>query len=356
MVSIQTDRRWEVLPAHDRRAAVLEASRRLGRRVIQIGGATIDAPTLKRIHDRSSNEPLVRVVREQMRLAMDVDDLLLFVDDVLVAGRRVKKVFLTAGRARQAGIMLHPSDVFGGRPRQYGEDQGRIAIDEPPAQAGLRPPRDRALLGPRWTARYRQPTTEAARMTALAEANPDFAARVQSLRKQLLDQGAIVYVEATLRDRRRGYLMYGAYWLSRAQSRRQIAARVRKLDQLNRKWKLGVPIRWRHPRGWRATRLAARRMSDTYGVDYATRRGAEKSDHYDGRAIDLFAVGLPRQLVLTAPDGAILRMDLSDPNESRDLSLTPALIDWIEAHFELEKLRSDYPHWRDRKDAPEEAL
>ena len=31
------------------------------------------------------------------------------------------------------------------------------------------------------------------------------------------------------------------------------------------------------------------------------------------------------------------------------LSLTPGVIDWIEQHFSLSKLRSDYPHWDDVK-------
>ena len=42
-----------------------------------------------------------------------------------------------------------------------------------------------------------------------------------------------------------------------------------------------------------------------------------------------------------------------DPAQTRDLSLSPALIRWIEEHFELAKLLSDYPHWDDaRQPAP----
>ena len=32
-----------------------------------------------------------------------------------------------------------------------------------------------------------------------------------------------------------------------------------------------------------------------------------------------------------------------------DLSLTPRLVEWIEAHFGFEKLRPDYPHWNDAR-------
>jgi hypothetical protein len=56
---------------------------------------------------------------------------------------------------------------------------------------------------------------------------------------------------------------------------------------------------------------------------------------------------MPRSVTLVASDGAVKTFDLSDPNESRDLSLTPRLIEWIEEHFFLEKLRVDYPHWDD---------
>ena len=119
-------------------------------------------------------------------------------------------------------------------------------------------------------------------------------------------------------------------------------ARIRALTQLDDRWGLDVPVRWRHPDGWRATVQAASALADTYGVDYASRRGARRSNHYDGKAIDLWAVDLPRALQLVAPDGARRRFDLSAPDQTRDLSLTPALIDWIEAHFKMKKLRSDY--------------
>ena len=66
-------------------------------------------------------------------------------------------------------------------------------------------------------------------------------------------------------------------------------------------------------------------------------------------AVDLVAVGLPRVLVLEGPSGERRRFDLSRPDEPLDLSLSPELIDWIERHFGLEKVASDYPHWNDAR-------
>lgn len=88
-------------------------------------------------------------------------------------------------------------------------------------------------------------------------------------------------------------------------------------------------------------------MREAYRVVYATRNGALKSNHYDGNAIDLTAIDLPRSLTLNAPDGTQKTFDLSGRHETRDLSLTPALIDFIEKHFGLAKNLWDYPHWND---------
>jgi hypothetical protein len=184
-------------------------------------------------------------------------------------------------------------------------------------------------------------------MEALAAQNPGFAARLNHLLDQLRAQGAIVYVEATVRPRARGYLIYGAYLLRRAGSARAVRRRAEELDVLNDQWGLGVPIRWRHPGGWRATRDRARAMASAFGVDYASRAGARRSKHYDGRAIDVWAVGLPRRLALRGPDGVEATFDLSGEDEPRDLSLSPAVVDWIEVHYALKKLRRDYPHWED---------
>jgi len=45
------------------------------------------------------------------------------------------------------------------------------------------------------------------------------------------------------------------------------------------------------------------------------------------------------------PDGEILRaFELSNPDHPRELDPAPARIEWVEEHFGMEKLRSDYPH------------
>jgi hypothetical protein len=124
--------------------------------------------------------------------------------------------------------------------------------------------------------------------------------------------------------------MWGAFLLSRARHEREVRERVSTLKRLNRAWDLHVPIRWSHPAGWRATRRQATRMAESYQVVYATRGGARDSDHYEGRAVDLTCVGLPRTLRLVGPDGAQRTFDLSAPEQTRDLDLTPELIAWVE--------------------------
>jgi hypothetical protein len=63
--------------------------------------------------------------------------------------------------------------------------------------------------------------------------------------------------------------------------------------------------------------------------------------------VDLTAIALPRKLQLTAPDGERRTFDLSAAHQPRDLSLTPEIIEWVEQHFQMEKVRLDYPHWND---------
>lgn len=337
----------------DRRAILRRAATLVGPLEIDLAGTPVTARTLAELADGHPDEPLLRATRELLRRPVDLDDFLLFLDDLLLArarGQRIATVTLPPGRARSAGILVHPYDVF--RPERavhYGAPERPLRLTAPVTQQGLRPARNGSPVGPRWAARYQQPKTERGRMRALRRANRDFARRVASLVKQLRDQGAWTHVESTVRPRRRGYLIYGSYWLGKADSARDVRRRVRTLNRLNRKWGLRVPIRWRHPKGWRRTVREAKRLAETYGVDYATRRGARKSDHYDGNAVDLWAVDLPRSLTLVAPDGAKRTFDLSDPAQPRDLSLTPALIEWVEAHFGVEKLTTDYPHWGDAK-------
>ena len=199
--------------------------------------------------------------------------------------------------------------------------------------------------------RYQNPEGEGALLEALRRkrSSGDFADRIAELIAQLRAAGAEVYLNSTVRSRERGYLMWGAYLLSRSDTRGAQHELLTKLERTNAGWGLEVPIHWAHPDGWRATREAAREMADTYEVVFASEQGARSSNHYDGTAADLVAIGLPRHLALRAPDGETGRFDLSHPTQPRDLSLTPELIEWLESHFGLEKLKADYPHWNDTR-------
>lgn len=355
-LELQTNQQWELFsaPANDadRRRILLRAAQMLGDRPVNLAGVKISPKLLQEIAQEHAGEPLLRTARELLRRPVDLTDFLLFLDDLLLASARglpKTPIIVPPGRARNAGILLHPHDIFKPeRAKHYGKGGGTLLITPPTSQKRLRPAKNGAVVGPRWAARYRQPQTERARLRALARRNPGFASRISKLTEQLSAQGAWVHIESTVRKRERGFLIFGSYWLSKAESSKQLRRRIRRLNTYERRWGLRVPIRWKHPRGWRATVRAAGRLAETYGVDYATKTGARKSDHYDGLAVDLWAVDLPRQVRLQAPDGSTRTFDLSAANEPRDLSLTPVLIDWIEAHFMLKKLRGDYPHWGDR--------
>lgn len=360
--SIPIDRVWDRLtPPAERgsRATLLEAGQKLGRWGFELSLIPVDGKRLVRVA-RQSEEPLVRALREDLGQAVDLGDFLLFLDDLLVAGRkglRGKRVVVPSGRARSAGILLHPQDVYRkDQPRIYGDHHDRLLITDPPEPRELEPAEDDTPLGPRWTARFRQPTDEAGLLELLGRRSPSttFHTRVDSLVTQLREQGATVTVQATVRDRRRGYLIYGSYLLSRCKTKQDVRRRVRKLERLRLEWEIEIPIRWAHPKGWRATIHEARQMADTYDVVYATERGARDSDHYDGLAADFSAWALPRKLTLQAPSGASRSFDLSAPYHSRDLALTPELVKWIEQHFQMEKLLMDYPHWTDAAPLPEQ--
>lgn len=351
--SIATDGEFTHLPPpHEAgaRATLRAAAAALGGARFRFAGVDVDAALLAGLAATPADEPLVRAVRERLGRPVDLPDFLRFLDDLAAAGTAVlagEGVWMPSGRARSAGILVHPDDVFGPRPRRYGGP--RLAIFEPRRPADLEPAADGDPLGPRWTARFRNPVDEEARLAALERAGrPGFAARLRELLDQLRAQGAEAWVFSTVRHRERGYLIYGAFILSRAGSAAEVADRVAELERLNREWGLEVPIRWRHPDGWRATVRAAQAMAEAYNVVYATRRGARHSRHYAGDAVDFAVVDLPRRVTLRAPGGGAERtFDLSDPAEPRDLNLTPALIEWVEEHFRLDKLRGDYPHWTD---------
>ena len=344
---------WDTLTATtSHRAKLREAGRKLGWGRINLAGIWIDGVALRAVANIAQDQPLTRVLREAFERPIDVEDFLLFTDDVIRMKRDLVKhpAHLPAGRARAVGVLLHPHDIFRkGVPRRYAKTATVVSLAPLTEQITLTPADDGEVVGPRWAARYQQPLTEQGRMRALERANPNLAARVRSLIGQLKSQGAAVFVESTVRPRERGYLLYGSFVLSRSKNKKQLLDHIAQLRTFNKDWGLQVPIKWLHPAGWRATIDAARELADTFGVVYATPRGARASDHYDGSAVDLFVVNLPRRLKLRAPDGARWTADLSGANESRDLSLSPQVIRWIEKHFHLQKLRRDYPHWRDAK-------
>lgn len=355
--SIHTNREFDVLEAQDGpdkyRKLFRQAGRRLGGWRIRVAGVTITGAKLITLAKRRPKEPFVRVVREGLRRPFDLEDFTFFIDDVLRAGDegiRGKLVWVPPGRARNAGILVHPDDVFlRDRPRLYGDPEELLSIDRPKPQTRLPPAKDGDVLGPAWTTRYPSPSGFRAKMKALGGKNPSgtFTKRVGSLIRQLGKQGCVVVLYSTVRNRRRGYLMWGAFMLSRMEDEKSVREGTKELDRLNRSWNLNIPIKWSHPDGWEATIEAAREMADAYDVVYATRNGAKKSRHYDGEAVDLTAIALPRKLKLTAPDGERRTFDLSAAQQPRDLSLTPEIIEWVELHFQMEKVRLDYPHWND---------
>ncbi len=351
---LAANRSWEALHAPsgaDLRATLREAAEALGTWRLEIAGVPVDGPRLARVAANADPE-LERAAREDLRLPIDLADLLFFLDDVLreaPRGLRGGDVVLPSGRARAAGILLHPDDIFEKRPRRDGSE-ATLPIDRPLPPRSYPAALDGEPLGPRWTARFPNPEGEEQRFEALARSRSgDYAARVRALLEQRRAQGADVALTSTLRSRERGYLMWGAFRLSRVQGASDVKRTVGDLERANRDWKLTIPIRWNHPSGWQGTVEAAREMADTYEVVYATEQGARDSNHYTGIAADFVAVGLPRKLKLQAPDGAVREFDLSAAQESRDLSLSPELIRWTEVHFGLRKLLSDYPHWEDAR-------
>lgn len=352
--TLVANRTWERLsPAAndvDFRRAFAEAGAQLGDWKMDFTGLELDGPALEALAAKDPGEPFTRVVREALKRPVDVEDFALFLDDLLEAGAhglRGEKVWLGTGRARSAGLLVHPDEVFGDTPRRYGETVTEVALDEPEDQSTLEPAADGDALGPHWTTRYQNPEGEERMMEALQKKSPAFAKRLTQLVGQLREQGADIELASTLRNRKRGYLMWGSFVLSKATSAKQVDASVKMLRRYNTLWKHYIPIAWRAPGEWEATVEAARQMKETYDVVYATRHGAQFSDHYDGKAVDIVVMGLPRTLTLKAPDGASESFDLSAPDETRDLSLTPALVEWVEQHYGFKKLRADYPHWGD---------
>ena len=353
--SLVPDRVFDVIPAPPwpggSGQAMAFAGEALGDWKLHLAGVPVDGPRLVALAEGAPGESLEAALRVDLGRPVDLGDFIFFLDDVLrdgARGLRGQLVWVTPGRARSAGILLHPDDVFAGKPRLYGEG-GPLAIDRPQPQRDMDPALDGDPPGPPWAMRYRNPSQEEEALAALEiiRGNASFARRIRSLMQQLRDQGAEVYLNSSVRSRERGYLMWGAFLLSRASSEADLEARVERLRAARSEWALSVPIRWLHPGGWEATRDAARAMADTYEVVFATEEGARASDHYTGKAVDLVALALPERLELRSPRGDSYSFDLSSLTASRDLSLSPDLIEWLELNWGLNKLRSDYPHWSD---------
>jgi hypothetical protein len=348
--SIPSNIQLEVLEPGTSREMLAQAGELLGGWSVEIAGVAVDGPRLSAIASSEDSE-LLRAAREDLGRPVDLDDLILLLDDVLVAGqagRRGEDFCFTSGRLRSAGVLVHPDEVFKGKVRSYGGKES-ISVDRPEPPASYPPAADGDLLGPNWSARYQNPSAREPMIAALAEQRPeaDYAARIEHLLQQFEAQGAEVWVTSTVRSRHRGYLMWGAFLISRAESEAQLNEVLARLEAVNVEWKLNVPIQWRHPEGWEANVEAGRQMAEAYDVVYATENGARWSKHYSGVAADFVVLDLPRSVTLTARDGASQTFDLSDPRQPRDLSLTPELIDWVEQHYGFEKLNSDYPHWDD---------
>ena len=199
---LPVDPAWQVLPGlEDRRATLLEAGERLGDWQIQLAGVDLDGAVLTELARTVTDPKLTRSVREALRQPFDVDDLLRFLDDVLLAGengRRGEPFYVSSGRARSAGILVHPDDVWKHKPRRYGRDE-QLHVDKPAPQASHPPAVDGDPPGPDWTMRFVNPATRAALLEVLAEKNPDFSTRVADLMGQLERQGATVWLNSTVR-------------------------------------------------------------------------------------------------------------------------------------------------------------
>ena len=322
----------------------------MGVRQFRMAGVVVDKKALENIRRRfSDKEALNRPFREHLGLPVDAADFLYFLDDLLavdVVALLKNPLELPAASLRNLGIFVHPDDVFFNKPRKYGEGHS-LFIPARLKKAVEKPAADGSQIGPRWALRFQQPETEAKRMWALYRENPDFTQRVRSLVKQLRKQGAFVTIESTVRDRRRGFLLYASFVLSRVNSEKELQATTQHLNELRELWGLNVAVKFMHQTHWRESVRAAKELANHFGVTYATVGGAKNSSHYDGRAVDIYAIALPRVVTLVAPNGKKRRFDLYADHHNRDLNLSPKMIDWIEENFEFRKLRKDYPHWSD---------
>ncbi|MEE2903921.1 MAG: hypothetical protein VYC39_16460 [Myxococcota bacterium] len=351
-IEMKSNRTWDILPGELGPKKALEvAVKKMGVRQFRLAGVLVDKKALENIRRRfSGKEALNRPFREHLGLPIDAADFLYFLDDLLavdVVALLKNPVELSAASLRNSGIFVHPDDVFFGKPRKYGEAHNPLRITTRSKKAVEKPAVDGSYIGPRWALRFQQPETESKRLWALYRENPDFTQRVRSLVKQLRKQGAFVTIESTVRDRRRGFLLYASFVLSRVNSEKKLQETIQRLNELRELWGLNVDVKFMHQAHWRESVRAAKELAHHFGVTYATVGGAKNSSHYDGKAVDIYAIALPRVVTLVAPNGKKRRFDLYADHHSRDLNLSPKMIDWIEENFEFRKLRKDYPHWSD---------
>lgn len=354
LAPIAVNRTLEVLPEGDQRAQLRAAGEALGDWEVKLAGVLVDGPVLTSLADQEPEMPIEVVLREGMKRPTDVADFLLLMDDVLAAGqagRHGEAFDIGAGRMRKVGALIHPDEVFKNKKKAYPVGKTELNVDTPAPPASFEPPPDGSVLGPAWSARYPNPTERHELMRILAEARPgsDFMARMESLTRQLEYQGAEHWVTSTVRSKHRGYLMWGGFVLSKCKTAACVDEQVAMLQDRNQAWGLNVDIQWRDPEGWEATIEQGRQMKDAYDVVFATENGARNSNHYGGASMDVVALGLPRTVHLDAPDGQSADFDLSDPSHTRDLSMEPEIIAWVEQHFGLRKLKGDYPHWNDAR-------
>jgi hypothetical protein len=156
--SIAINRTFDVLDAAaSPRRKLAQAAARWGARVLLLDDVRIDARALAAVAATPADEPLERALREAWRRPVDLDDLLLFLDDVLAA-LGAREVVLPAGRARSAGVLVHPDDVFlKDRPRLYARRATRLSIERPKAALGGRACRRRRPARPRLDRALPQP-------------------------------------------------------------------------------------------------------------------------------------------------------------------------------------------------------
>ena len=312
---------------------------------LEIAGVQVDPRMLAHWAALPDALSLEDTIRRDMERAIDLDDFLLLLDDAV--GSEAAELVVTAGRARSAGVMVHPREVFSGGSRDTAGR--RIRVERPAAQPWVPPAEDGSPLGVRWTTRFANPSTAAQRLQALTDERGDagFAEDIAFLGAQLEAQGAQVWVTSTARDPRRGYLLWGSFILSQQVDEGGVERTIDLLQDRNQAWQLDIPIEWAHPDGWQSTISNAQQMAETYDVVYATEGGARSSNHYGGRAVDMVALALPDHITLVSPLGDAQSFDLSAPAATHDLSLEPDVVQWIEDHYVWAKLRGDYPHWSD---------